>query len=293
MSFIRRTLTRQRPQDLAMAIRSMMNLLIVDQESRARASIKELCERAQDVQVIGEASSGAAAMRAIETLHPDVTFLSALLPDVNGVDLLHALPPCEQTKTVLLARDAAHAQAAFLAGALDYLIKPITADTFLTSISRARARLRCRDPRDSNAVAGRGPRGPEPSPPLLLLFGVREHRVYPLDPRTVDYIESDRNYVTYAVGSTSYLARESLRRLTEMLHPAGFLRIDRSLLLNLRAVDYVETLDRGVFAFTLTSGICLRSSRGHRSSILRVLPLRKYRSLQVADRSSKGSGSAW
>lgn len=105
------------------------------------------------------------------------------------------------------------------------------------------------------------------------LVGERLRRLYPLDPKTIDYIEADHNYVTLRVGTLEYLSRDSVKRLSTLLADLGFVRIERSLLINIRAILYAELAGRRAFAFTLTSGACLYSSATYRHAILRVLPL--------------------
>lgn len=106
-----------------------------------------------------------------------------------------------------------------------------------------------------------------------LLVGERERRMYPLDPEKIDYIESGGNYVSIRTGNTAYISRDSIKRLAVELAPFGFIRIERSILVNIRAVLYAETAGRGRFAFTLTSGACVQSSATYRDAILRALPL--------------------
>lgn len=106
-----------------------------------------------------------------------------------------------------------------------------------------------------------------------LIIGERERRLYPLDPQKIDYIESDGNYVSIHRGGTTYISRDSIKRLAEELAGFGFVRIGRSLLVNVRSVLYAETVGRGRFAFTLSSGACLQSSTNYRDAILRALPL--------------------
>jgi two-component system LytT family response regulator len=106
-----------------------------------------------------------------------------------------------------------------------------------------------------------------------LLIGEREHRLYPLDPQKIDYIASDGNYVSIHSGQASYISRDSLKRLAAGLARFGFVRIERSLLVNIRAVLYAESAGRGRFAFTLTCGACLQSSASYRGAILQALPL--------------------
>ena len=150
---------------------------------------------------------------------------------------------------LLVADDEPHARSDF--------VKPVSADRFDRSIERAR----------HFATA-------TPSP-FKLLIGEREHRLYPMNPETVDYIESDGNYVTIRSGNANYISRDTIKRLSADLAHVGFIRIERSLLLNIRAIEYVETVGRGMFAFTLSSGPVLHSSSSYRDSILRMLPMRR------------------
>ena len=79
--------------------------------------------------------------------------------------------------------------------------------------------------------------------------------------------------MTIRSGNLEYISRDSIKRLSTELAELGFVRIERSLLLNTRAVLYAEMAGHGAFAFTLTSGACLHSSATYRDVILRVLPL--------------------
>jgi DNA-binding LytR/AlgR family response regulator len=109
----------------------------------------------------------------------------------------------------------------------------------------------------------------------LFLVGEREHRLYPLDPFAIDYVESAGNYVTYHLAGVEYICRESIKRLEAVLAPAGFVRIERSLLINVRAVAYAQPLGHGSFVFTLSTGARLHSGPAYRDTILAALPLRR------------------
>jgi len=103
--------------------------------------------------------------------------------------------------------------------------------------------------------------------------GERQRRLYPLDPKSIDYIEADGNYVTLRTGKVEYLSRDSIKHLSRELLELGFVRITRSLLVNAAAVLYAERAGHGIFALTLTSGACLHSSAAYRDSLLRAIPL--------------------
>lgn len=171
-----------------------LKLLIVDKQSSGRPAFAQLCRRANDLHVVGEADSGGAAHDAVESLSPDL-----MLIDVRLLE-----------------------------------------------------RLLERRPK--------------------ILVGERQRRLYPLDIDKIDYIEADGNYVTIRAGDAEYISRDSIKRLSTDLADFGFVRIDRSILLNIRAVHFAEPIGHGTLAFTLNSGACLHSSKTYRETILRILP---------------------
>jgi DNA-binding LytR/AlgR family response regulator len=138
--------------------------------------------------------------------------------------------------------------------------------------------VRCRST-TANVNAGSEPNHAEatrrPRATRRLLVGERQHRIYVLAPEKIDYVESHGNYVKFHVGNLDYLARDSVKRLSEALAGCGFVRIRRSLLVNFRAILCAQRLRRGTYAFTLVSGLCLHSGATCRHEILRVLPLAK------------------
>ena len=152
----------------------------------------------------------------------------------------------------------------------------MSAEAFSNSILRAHERFPLAKSR-SNQLPSQPARAEAvvASTRPLVLVGEREHRLYLLDPQRIDYIESAGNYVKYRVANDEYIARESVKHLDQVLCSVGFVRIERSLLLNIRAILYVQPIGHGTFAFALTSGAHLRSGPAYRDTILSVLPLRR------------------
>lgn len=106
-----------------------------------------------------------------------------------------------------------------------------------------------------------------------VLVGEREHRLYVLMPEQVEYIQSQGNYVKLYGGGAEFISRDSVKRLAPLLAGRGFVRIERSLLLNIQAILYAQRTGRGRFLFTLSSGARLCSGQAYRAEILHVLPL--------------------
>jgi two-component system LytT family response regulator len=103
---------------------------------------------------------------------------------------------------------------------------------------------------------------------LPQITGEKAQRLYFIDVETIDYVESEASCVAVHVDDEKYLARNSLKHLAGMLEPLGFVRIERSVLLNLRKVAFAQPLDRGAFVFVLRNGRRLVSGSRYRTGIL-------------------------
>ena len=121
---------------------------------------------------------------------------------------------------------------------------------------------------DCSAIASVLDFHPRTAPRLLI--GERARRFHFLQPQTVDYLEVAGNYVTIHVGETAFITRATLKRLAQLL-AADFIRIDRSRLLNIRRIEYVERLESGRLLFKLIDGHQLLSSRERAAHISKML----------------------
>jgi two-component system, LytTR family, response regulator len=250
-----------------------VKVLIVDEQDHARDSLIGLCKCRDDVQVVGEAACGKAAIDAAGTLNPDIMLLDVELPDMSGFDLLRAVAAGSRPLGIMVSNCADHANRAFDEGAFDYFVMPVAAKRFDRAMTRAHHRLTYASPVYGRFSSDSSELGRTVPVPPRFLVGERQRRLYPLDPKSIDYIEADGNYVTLRAGKVEYLSRDSIKRLSMQLAELGFIRIARSLLVNAAAVLYAEAAGHGTFALTLASGVCLHSSAAYRNSILRIIPL--------------------
>jgi DNA-binding LytR/AlgR family response regulator len=112
-----------------------------------------------------------------------------------------------------------------------------------------------------------------------VLVGERERRLYVLSPGDLDYIESRGNYVEFHSETLVFISRDSIKRLARLLAASGYVRIQRTVLLNVRAVLYAQRVGHGRYAFSLRSGARVCSGAKYRDEILQVLPLTRTRRL--------------
>jgi two-component system LytT family response regulator len=251
-----------------------LRVMVVDDEPLARSLLIRLCESIEEVEVVAQSDTGVAAIHAVRAQQPDLMLLDVELPDMSGFELLQALQGSDMPSTIVVTASASHALSAFEAGAIDYLVKPVRAERFREALRRARSVC-------ERAPAGLAPRslqtaweldGQRESPARpRLLAAERERRLYLLDPERIDYIEAYGNYVRIWSASTSYISRDCVKELAQLLAADGFVRVQRSKLVNLRAVSYIERPGHGVFVFTLSCGARLESTPTYRAEILRAV----------------------
>ena len=257
----------------------LLGLLLAEPDPSARAHLVELCVcTGGTARVIAEVSSGAEAFQAAEALRPDLIFVASSLSDMSGLDAVRALRDRHRRRAILVIASPQERPDALAAGVLDYLLRPIEAEAFETSLLRARGRFGARKLSTCPAAAAYSAaslRSELECDRPFILIAEREQRLYPVQPRRIDYVESAGNYVKFHVDKCEYIARESIKRLEVVLGRAGFVRIERTLLLNILAISFVETVGHGAFAFTLHNGVRLHSGPAYRETILRALPLRR------------------
>jgi two-component system, LytTR family, response regulator len=256
-----------------------LGLLLVEPDSSARAHLVELCaQTGAAARVIAEVSSGAEAFQRAEELRPDVIFMASSLPDMSGLEAVRALRDRYRRRAILAIANLQERSEALAAGVLDYLMPPIKAEAFAMSLLRAQGRFGTRKSptrRTSPSYPTGSLRSELECDRPFVLIAEREQRLYPVQPQRIHYVESAGNYVKFHVDKCEYIARGSMKRHEVILGRAGFVRIERTLLLNILAISFVETAGQGAFTFTLSNGVRLHSGPAYRETILRALPLRR------------------
>jgi two-component system LytT family response regulator len=233
-----------------------MRVVIADDEPLARCGLARLCKESGGLDVVAEAASGAEAIHAIQAYRPDLVLLDVELQDMTGFEVLAALHG-NVPSTIFVTGHREHALQAFAVEALDFLTKPVDESRFEAAIDRARHRhpqaLAAELCELTTALQATLDLQARTASPPSHLLAEKAQRLHFIDTTLIESIESDCNYAIVHTESERYIARATITRLATTLAPLGFLRIDRSLLINLRRVAFMEKLS-GYYAFTLRSG---------------------------------------
>jgi two-component system LytT family response regulator len=233
-----------------------LRVLIVDDEPLARRGVRVRLERMSDLEIVGECSSGSAAVQAIPELRPDLVLLDVQMSEVDGFAVVRALGADRLPLVIFLAAYDEYAIRAFDAQALDYLLKPIDDERFALAIERARRRLRERD-----STAATTPR-----------IAVRDRgRTLFIDEQEIDWIGAEGDYVRIHVAGRGHLHRETMSAMQARLDATRFVRIHRSTIVNATRVRELRPCGDREQLVVLRDGTRLRASRGFRDA-LRALP---------------------
>jgi two-component system LytT family response regulator len=260
----------------------MLRAVLVDDEPLAIERLRQLCATAHDVEVVGTAGSVAEAVASLRRCAPDVVFLDVELGDGTGFDVLAAHSTAAMPYVVFVTAYDAYAADAFDRDAVDYLLKPCSPERFAATLSRLRQRIRAAEaPADSEQLlaAARAllKSGDVPRTGHDGLFLEQDGRFVYVQAGTIDYIEAARNYVVIHVGSVTYCHRAPISMLEQYLDPQQFIRIHKSVIVNLARVRTIDTDFHGTYVFRLAGGASCRSGPSYRARVLDLLRPRALR----------------
>ena len=217
-----------------MATDARVTVLVAEDEPPARAGLRALLDEVEWLSCVGEAASGPAAVAAIDALKPDLVFLDIEMPGCSGLDVLRRA--AHRAHVVFTTAYAEHAVAAFELGAIDYLLKPYSAERLAFALDRARAAL------GEPAGAALDRLGEALAQgPMTRLFVRSGRRVLAVPVERIARFEAIGDYVAAHADGESHVLHLPLAKLEQRLEPTRFVRIHRSHVVNL---DFVAAFRR-------------------------------------------------
>ena len=225
--------------------------LVVDDEPLARRNLTVLLRRDPEIGSIAECGSGLEAIEAVRNSKPDLMFLDVQMPECGGFDVIEMLGGELPNSIIFVTAYDEYALRAFEAGALDYLLKPFDDARFGRALARAKDKLAHYAP--SQAFMRLIVR----SPGQLLFLNVPD----------IDWIEAASYYACLHVGGRSHLIRRTLTALEKDLAEQRFIRIHRSIIVNLDRISALELQSSGEYEVVLETGVRLRLSRRYRKRL--------------------------
>lgn len=249
-----------------------MRALVVDDMQLARDRLLRHLRAEEDIEVIGECAGGREAIAAIRDLRPDLLFLDVQMPEVDGFQVLEAVGTAAVPVVIFVTAYDQFALRAFEVSAVDYLLKPYTAERLAAALARARQQLASRGVKEVDArlvtlletIASR------PVPPRRMALKL-EGKTVIVATDDIDYVEAAGNYVRIVVGREAHIVRDRLSQMEATLDPATFVRIHRSTIVNVNRIKEMQPLFNGDQSIVLRSGAKLTMSRTYRDRLFSLL----------------------
>jgi two-component system, LytTR family, response regulator len=240
-------------------------VLICEDEPLARETLRDFVSAWPALQLVGEAADGAQALRAIESLAPDLVFMDIQMPEMSGLEVVRSLKSLPSI--VFTTAYDQHAVAAFELNAVDYLLKPFSRERFDIAVQRVLEEEAA--PREAAEAALSS--APARAPLARILVRDRG-RIFPVATDEIAYLKSDMKYTLLAARGQTFIVRIALSEIEPRLNPERFVRVHRSAIVNLDAVDSMKPNDQSQLEILMRDGTRLLANR-EASKMLRDLSI--------------------
>jgi two-component system LytT family response regulator len=206
-------------------------------------------------------------LEVVRETAPQLLFLDICMPGVDGfalMDQVKGLPGITPPRVIFTTAYDTYALRAFDMNAVDYLLKPFTAERLRTAVDRARNEILANA---NSAVRRDGPNSNGGQYNTRMVFKSRG-RILFLPVSDIRWIGAEENYVRICTKTETHLLRQTMNDIEEKLDPEMFARVHRSAIVNLQYVKEVRTESRRDFAVLLVNGQKIPMSRSYHARIL-------------------------
>ena len=211
-----------------------LSCIIVDDEPLAVKLLETFVNKTPGLELTASFTDSVEAVQVIKTAKVDLLFLDIQMPDLNGMELAHIVPP--ETRIIFTTAFKEYAFESYEVEALDFLLKPIRYNKFLSAIEKARRRL---EPVVSETTPVQQPQ--QENATTIFIKVDSELRQIPL--QQIIYVSGMKDYVMFYVEgeSRALITHLTMKAVEEMLPKKIFLRVNRSYIV---ALDKIRKVDR-------------------------------------------------
>ena len=232
-----------------------LRVMIVDDEELARTLLREFLNTREDVEICAECANGFEAVKAAGECNPDLILLDVQMPKLDGFEVLELIQ--NDVAVVFVTAYDEYALRAFDVHAVDYLLKPFSADRLHAAVDRARRRVGEKLPPAAEIAAAA--RSPERHLERIVVKDGAKVTIVPVD--KLDYVEAQDDYVLIVSGGRKLLKQQTISSLEKLLNPSIFLRLHRSVIVNVERVARIEPYTKDSRIAILNDGTRLPVSR--------------------------------
>lgn len=236
---------------------SNIRVLLVEDEEPARELVKSYFKKYSNIEIIGEAADGFNAVKAINQMKPDIVMLDIQLPKLTGFEILELV---EFTPVVIFATAFDQfAIKAFEMNAVDYLLKPFSAERFEVALNKAIEKLKNTKQAETE-VQGVLNTMDEKDAIIDRVVVKNGTKIKVIPCPSVHYIEAQDDYVMIYADEGKYLKEKTMKYFESHLDGDKFIRIHRSYIVNVEQIIQLEHFTKDSYVVVLKSGAKLKVS---------------------------------
>jgi two-component system, LytTR family, response regulator len=249
----------------------VIKTLIVDDEPISRRVLREELERFTEIAVMGEAADGREALKLIVELHPDLVFLDLQMPVMSGFEVVQNLREPPLPIIVIVTAFDQHAIQAFEAGAIDYLLKPVSEERLRTTVERAQnllgkpGEIAARVEKVAASVLKSG------LPTKMKVVGRSGADYFVVDLDEVLAFQAERELVWIITTKQRLLSSQILHAIEALFGEPRFQRVHRNAIVNVNHVHKISPLSSQRWLITLSNGLQLQASKRRVHKIRTIL----------------------
>jgi len=247
-----------------------LKTLIVDDEPIARKVLREELESIPNVEVVGEADNGAAALEQIQRHRPDLVLLDLQMPLMGGLDVVRNLKHGTHIPVIVIvtAYDS-YAIEAFEAGAVDYLLKPVGQERLAKAVERAK-RVTGKEAVEKLARLQEIAE-PAAGERVRRVVGKVGEEYFLLSAADISAFQAEGDTVWIIAQKRKYLATQTLKALEERLKNTSFRRIHRNAMVNIDHIQKMSALSSQRWLITMTNNQEFIASKRQARSVRELL----------------------
>lgn len=217
----------------------MMKVIIVDDEPLAQDVLETYIEKVPEFELVAKCNNAFEANEALKQHQVDLMFLDIQMPQLTGTDFLKTLknPPL----VIFTTAYSNYAVEGFELDALDYLLKPISAERFIKAANRAIEQFDLQHKEAAGVVEAEGPD---------FIFVKADKKLVKIKFSEILYIEGLKDYVIIRMENSRVITLQTMKSLEDKMPTSTFQRIHRSFIVNVDKIsaiigNMVEVLEKG------------------------------------------------
>lgn len=205
----------------------ILTCAIIDDEPLAAELLESYAKKTPELHLVGVYGSAVEAMKELRNNPVDLLFLDIQMPELSGMEFAGILP--KKTKVIFTTAFDRYAIEGYKVNAVDYLLKPISYDSFVLSVNRVLERCRDVDRQDVMSADG-------------FVYVKSEYKLVKINFDDILYIEGVKDYIKiyFRDRRKPVMSLMNMKKLEDYLPKSQFMRVHRSFIVNMSVADMID-----------------------------------------------------